>query len=506
MQSIAPRAPKMLCHTAGQYSCGTTPKFDCDQIGGPCDTGAAGTTWIRRLALIPPIALGAALIWQALSVQPDPPVVPVVERSVPVSFVTATPRTVSPRISGYGTVTPGRVWSAVAQVSGPVAYLHPSFVRGGTIGTGEVLLRIASEDYDLALERAAADLAGAEAQIEELVISKRTTTAALAIETEALALAQADLERTDRLATKGAVAASIVETKQRDLLAQRAKVQSLEATLALLPAQIATLEQSAAVARVAKRTATLDLERTIIRAPFDARVASADVQVSQFVAAGTVMGVLDGIRVAEVDVQLSQRRLTNLARLAGNRAERAVSAPVSPAGLQGRSGLYASSMDPRHLSARLTLGPDEGGFSWRAEVDRIAESAVAETRSIGVIVQVREPYASTGQPAQPPLVKGMFVRVDLTAPPMDGVIVLPRAAIRNGQVMLVGADDRLAFRTVRVLYTQDDISMIAPDALPPGARVVTSAPSPAIEGLLLSPAPDVLTEARLAAMTEENAL
>lgn len=460
------------------------------------------------LAFLPPTLIGALLLWQALGAVPSPPEITPRERQVPVSYVTATPREFVPRVSGYGTVAPARVWTAVAHVGGPVVDLHPDFVRGGFVAEGEVLIRIAADDYVIALERAAADLAAAEARLDEMRASEGTTIALLAIEREALALVEADLARTERLARTGTVSATVVDQRRLDVLAHRSKVQTQENALALLPAQIAALDATAVASRTAKAAAALDVARTVIRAPFDARVARIDVEIGQFVGAGTVMGALDGAAAAEIDVQVPQNRMAALVRLAAaaptrdddTRADSA--APAARRGVRRASSTNrgsASLEDPRRLSARVHLGLGATVARWNGEVVRLSETVSAETRSVGVIVRVEAPYDGGAVEQKPPLVKGMFVRVDLEAPPVTGVILLPRAAIRNGRVMLVGADDRLAYVRVAPVFVADDIAVLAPEALPAGARVITSSLSPAIEGLLLAPEPDLSAEAHLAA-------
>lgn len=472
-------------------------------------------TWMGRLLILPPVLLGAAMIWQASAFKPAPPIAAPEERRIAVSFVTAAPRTFIPQIVGYGTVQPARVWTAIAQIPGQIAYLNPAFVRGGSVRRGEVLVRITADDTKLALSSADADLKSAEARLEEMRLSRQTNNAALDIERDSLALIEADLARTLRLAKRGVVSESVVLTQQREVLAQRAKLQSVENTLALLPAQLKAQEQSVAKADTARRAAQLDLDRTVITAPFDARVASLDVEIGQYVGIGTAIGVLDGAATAEVDVQVSQARMLALSRLsaktvalAAHPAGRTALKPKSASaqGHAGRSVPTFAASDPRRLTARVSLTTDQGGPSWPAEVARISDAVNPETHSIGVIVRVEDPYGPGTPERRPPLMKGTFVRVALTAPPVANAILVPRSAIRSGRVMIAGRDDRLSYATVRPIFTFDTIAVLAPGALPADARIVTSDPSPALEGLLLSPQADVFAEARLAAAASGDAL
>ncbi len=439
---------------------------------------------VRRLAFIPPVLLGVALLWWATANRPPPGTVAAAERPVPVAYVAALPRAFTPEVSGFGEVAPARVWTAVAQVAGRIAYVHEDFIRGGAVGEGEVLLEIARDTYELAVARAEADIRSAEAKVAEIRLSKTTTEASLEIERQALALAEGDLARVAKLNQTGATSNTAVENKEREVLAQRVKVQSHMGTLAVLPAQLEAAEQSVAVARTSKQSAELDLTRTVVTAPFDGRVASADVEISQFVGVGTPMGSIDGAAAAEIDVQMPPRLMASLARLAflGNGGE-------TPADIS------------RLIRARVSLDVDGANPVWPAEVARISEVVDPATRSIGVIVRVTDPYGAARPGERPPLIKGMFVKVTLSGPALDKVILVPRRAIREGRVMLAGPDDRLTYASITPIFSADGIAVLSADALPEGSRIIVTEPSPAVEGLLLAPQRDEVAEARLDAAT-----
>ena len=83
----------------------------------------------------------------------------------------------------------------------------------------------------------------------------------------------------------------------------------------------------------------------------------------------------------------------------------------------------------------------------------------------------------------------MFAEVELRAPPVDNVTLIPRSAILNGRVKVAGEDDRLRFEDVDVTFEMGDITALQ-GGLEPGTRVIVSDLSPAIEGMLLMPVPD----------------
>lgn len=440
-------------------------------------------TWTRSLLFFPPVVLGVALLALSISGREPPAATDRAEIAEPVLFVEATPRTYAPRVEGFGEVRPDRVWDAVAQVPGRVAELHPDFTRGGFIDKGELVARIEDADYRLAVAQARAEIETARLTVEERRLSRETTRRLLEIESEALALARRELERQQDLATRGTAAAASVEAQERAVLTQRARVQDLENRLELAPVQIEELQQTIEVRRARLRAAELDLARTELRAPFDARVAEVAVQQSQFAGAGASLGRLDGIGAAEVSAQVPPARMAGFARLAA----RGGATPPD------REGLRASG-----LSAELRTVFQGVEASWEAEVRRISDVMDPETRSIGIIVSVPDPYGQVVPGQRPPLIKGMFVRVILTGPPVEDVILLPRASIREGRALVIGPENRLRLREVEIAYEDGDLAAIAA-GLEPGARVVTSDLAPVIEGRLLAPERDKETEARLEA-------
>jgi multidrug efflux pump subunit AcrA (membrane-fusion protein) len=441
--------------------------------------------------ILPPIIAGALLVAYAVSNRVPPSRIAASEISTAVRVVVVEHQSFTPRVSGFGSVTPARVWDAVAQVAGRIEYVAPDFIRGGTVDKGSVLVRIAPDDYNLAIAQAEANIESATAEIEQMKLTGVTIGRSLEIEHEGLALARRELDRQRRLVERGTVATSVAEVPEIAVLAQRAKIQDLENQLEILPAQIRALEQSLAVSQANLEIARLNLERTVVTAPFDARVAESDVEISQYVGIGTVIGMLDGIDAAEIDVQIPPRQMAGFMRLS-------FAGRMPPAGGQA-SRLPSNS----GLRAVVRVGFPGTELGWEAEVTRISDTVDPETRSIGVIVSVPNPYARVRPGERPPLIKGMFASVELRGPVVDDVVLLPRAAIRDGKVLIAGPDDRLTTAEVTVAYTYGDFAVLegGPDgALEPGTRVVVSDLSPAVGGMLLIPLPDEQVAAQLRAV------
>lgn len=444
----------------------------------------------KRLAVLPPVIIGLGLVYWAASNRSQPELAEITERLTPVAFIEVEPRSFSPSVTSFGTVQPAQSWNAVAQVRGRIDYLHPNFIRGGVIRAGEDVVRIAADEYELAVAQAEANILSAAAQIEELTASAAATEASLAIEQQALTLAERELSRQRELAERGTVSSAVVESQERAMLGQQASVQSLQNQLDLVPSQRSALEQSLAVSEASLNQAKLELERTRITAPFDGRVAAADVDVSEFVSSGARMGTLESVAAAEIEAQVAPRQMAQMARLVGSQAGTETGGPANQLGAI--------------LHARVRLAAGDISPEWPATVNRITDGVDPQTRAIGVFVTVADPYASAQLGTRPPLIKGMFVEVELMGPTVDQVMVLPRSAIDQGRVMVVDPDSRLGFQEVDVIFTTDDVAVIAEGSLASGTRVIVSDPSPAIPGMALTARKATQIEARLAAAVSQQ--
>ena len=449
-----------------------------------------GWEWAKRLLILPPVALGVAvLVWQLnRDAAPEQGAIEEVSRAVrvievaPVDFV--------PRALGYGTVQPRRVWQAVAQVAGKVIEKHPALERGRLLETGTVILRIDPADYQLAVARGEANLESAKAQLAELEVTQQNLETSLEIERRAVALAEANLEREQALLARGNIAQSAVDQTEAELLNRRQRVQELENQLRLLPAERRVLEASVALNRAQLEAARLDLERTTMRMPFDGRIAEVNVEPTEFVRVGEVLAVADSIDVAEVEAQFSISHLLPLVR-----AETDLTT-LSAAELAAVPRQFG-------LEAEVRLRAQEVLATWAAQFERLGDRIDPHTRTVGVIVAVDEPYRKAIPGRRPPLVKDMFVQVMLRAQPWTDSLVVPRVAVHRraaggAVIYLADADDRLEIRAVVLGPAQDDLVIVS-EGLAPGERVVVSDLIPAIAGMRLEPTLDVARAERLRA-------
>ncbi len=433
-------------------------------------TTILGRIFILLLAL----AIGVAIVVTFVSRKQPPARITQAEQARPVRVLTARPLPLTLTAQGFGSARPAESWSAVSSVKGPIVYLHPDLESGALMPAGTLLVQIDPASYKLALAEAEADLAGVKAQIAQLQQEAANAKILLKIEQQRLELAEADLARTQNLVDSGAAAQSALDTQLRATLAQRKVVQSLLNQQALVPIQLRQLQAQQDRVTTKRATAERNLADTEITAPFDLRISDVKVTAHQNINPGQLLFSGDATEAAEVVLQVPMPALRRL-----------VSALPDSGGGTDVSG----------LKARVAL-PD-GTQVWPADVSHIANGLDPATRTVPVVLRVQQPGAEANPLDNPPLPKGMYVEGRLTAPAPAPRLVLPRAALHEGWLYLVGPEDRLQRRQVSVAFEQDGLVVID-EGLEEGAQVILDDIVPAIEGMALSPAQDAQAAADLA--------
>ena len=223
-----------------------------------------------------------------------------------------------------------------------------------------------------------------------------------------------------------------------------------------------------------------DIERTAIVLPFDARIATLAAEREQVASRGQVLIEADGIAIAEVAAQVPVSHMRELVPDADS------------------SGLDIIARDLRDLfDIGATVRHPEVAGVWPARFARVSPTIDPRTRTVGIIVEVDEPYRRAQPGVRPPLFKGMFVEVVLSGRPRES-LVIPRSAVHGGVVYVVEDENRLARRPIEASLVQPSFLAVA-KGVGSGDRIVVSDLFPAIEGMLLDPVDDLAALAALAA-------
>jgi RND family efflux transporter MFP subunit len=435
-----------------------------------------GKTLVKRLLFIIPVMAAVAVLVAVVKRGAGPEQAPPREVAAKVRIIAVPEVTLVPRALGYGNAEPGMVWEAVAQVDGRIVAIHQQLKEGAILGKGEVLVRIDPNTYELAVRQMQANIRSVEAQLAEIRVKEENTRASLAIEERSVTLSERDLERKRRLLRNKNVSEAAVDEQERAVLGGWQSVQSLRNTLNLIPAERDSLRAQLALFQAQLETARLDLERTTIRAPFNCRIAEVHVEQTQFAAKGKVLVVADSTDVSEVAAQLPVGKMVNL-------IPPGMKIPTEP------GAIMRNLPEILPLKAEVRLRGGTLDARWQARFARINDAIDPKTRTVGIIVAVDDPYRQAIPGVRPPLVKGMFVEVELSGEPRPGQVVVPRAALHDGHAYVVDENKRLRKRAVVVAFRQSNFAVVK-SGLDAGDTIVISDVVPAIEGMLLEPVAD----------------
>ena len=370
---------------------------------------------IRRIGL--PIAiivvglgLAAALLNTGPSITPQAPVA----KPPLVRALTVQPSDFEFEATARGVVMPRSETDLIAEVSGRVVELSQSLVTGGFFKEDDVLLRIDPLDYEIALEQASA-------QVQRAVSE--------------LATARKNFERQRNLSKRQSTSESLEDDA-------RNRLQIAEAALREAKARLASAER--------------ELERTVVRAPYDGRVRTEQVDLGQFLNRGSRLARLYAIDAAEVRLPIKDDELVFL-------------------NISLRDGSAWEKRPSVSLSAEFAGAVHR----WTGEIVRTEGELDPKTRMIQLVASVAEPYRLDTTP----LPVGLFVDAVITGGVQPNIVRLPRVAmVSPSEVYIVDSSERLVRRTVTVLRSQGDFVYIN-EGLLKGDRVCLSRLATAMPGM-----------------------
>lgn len=335
-------------------------------------------------------------------------------------------------VRSQGTVQPRTRSNLLPEVSAKVIEVSPSFRPGGFFSTDDVLLKLDPVDYETAIVVAKATLAQAEVTLAE----ERT---------------KAEQARANwkTLGKSGEPSALALRLPQ---------VAKAEADVAATKAQISKAER--------------DLERTVIRAPYDGQVLEQLVDVGQFVTQGTSLGKIFAVDYVEIRLPLPEREMQFL-----NLPERF------------RDGEVSAENAPVTLKSLVDGKP----ASWTGSIVRVESAIDPSTRQVTAVAQVNDPYARKVD-GKPTLKIGQFLEAEIEGEVLTDVFIIPRKAVRAGnEIILITGENKLRRLSVEPLIsngTQVIISAHSPKS-PAEGDVLCLTPIPfAAEGATVLPTID----------------
>ncbi|MCG2589046.1 efflux RND transporter periplasmic adaptor subunit [Rhodohalobacter sulfatireducens] len=324
----------------------------------------------------------------------------------------------TPTISAMGTVVPSQDVMLSPRVGGQIIQLSENFTPGGYVEEGEMLLQIDPADYRNALQQRISELQQAQTNLE--------------IEMGRQNVARQDYELLDDSLTNEN--RSLV-LREPQLNAARSNVQSAEAAV----------EQ-----------AELNLERTTIRAPFDAYILSRNVNLGSQVSPGDELARLVGRDTYWIETTVPLRHL------------RWIDVPQN-----GNGG------SPVTIRNRSVWDEDEYR---EGSLFRLVGTLTDETRLARILVEVPDPHGYEQENSdRPRLMIGSYVVADIQAQEIQNVVRLSRDYVRQNDTIWVNENDTLRIRDAEILFRDANYAYIT-EGIEDGEHVVTTNLSTVVDG------------------------
>jgi RND family efflux transporter MFP subunit len=304
-----------------------------------------------------------------------------------VDVVATKPTTVELNVNAQGSVTPRTQTTLVSEVAGQILEVADAFVSGGFFKKGEILARIDDRNYQAELKRAEASVAAA---------------------------------RTVLVREKGLADFALEDWKK----SQRSDAAT---ELALRKPQVAEALAQLAFAQAELKKRIGDLERTVIRAPYDGMIRQKRADVGQYVSPTLQLAEIFATDVVEIRLPLPDKDLRHL---------------------------DLDALPKVKFSAAL------GGktYTWHGRIVRTEGVFDEQSRVLYAVAQVEDPYNQQGDDWAYPLRVGTFVDAEIAGPTVENITVLPRSALRRGdRVWTIGADNTLEPRKVTLLRADENL-------------------------------------------------
>ena len=340
-------------------------------------------------------------------------------KPTPVFYEVITKKDISLKILTNGEVKPLNEINLISQVSGQIVEAADEFVDGGIIKAGSPLVWIDDRDYKLAVISAESRVAQASKFLEREI-------------------AESELAKNDWEELGLGEASSL--------------------TLRIPQLREAEAAEKAALADLEK--AKLNLERTIVKLPFQGIIRQKKTGVGQFVGTGSILATAFSTEEVLIALPLTDTELSYLGLPLAYEEERPFSGP--------KGNFYSLVSNKKS--------------EWEGRIVRTAGSIDPLTRLVYVYAEVINPYQQS-----PPLAIGMFVDAVIEGKTIKNGFLVPNSAINNNSnIYVINTNDNLEIRKIEVLGTENDYVIIKGE-ISEGERVVVSPLNNAKDGMALKP-------------------
>ena len=341
------------------------------------------------------------------------------ERTFAVKVVPAEVTSINPTLNAFGEIQSRKTLDLRMAASGQIQELSTNFVEGGSVKSGELLIRLDDSDYQTAVDLAENNLIDAKNEVMEAARNLSFSKEELAAAEEQEKLRLRALTRQKDLVERGVGTAAALENAELSASGATQAVLSRKAAVDQAKNRGAQADTRLVRAELALKDAKRKLEDTKLFAEFSGLLSGVSLVKGGIVSANERLGQLIDPEVLEVSFKISTQQYT---RLLNDNGE-LLKAPVSVALTNTEQGLNADGVIIRD-SASVAKG--QTGRQVYAKL----------TKSVG-------------------FKPGDFVAVKVEEPTLNWVVKLPSTALdASNNVLLLGEGERLEEAQVKLMRRQ----------------------------------------------------
>jgi RND family efflux transporter MFP subunit len=414
--------------------------------------------FLRFLRVILILAIAIALAKLLISLKKEPEKNEIKKTPPSVKVMIAEPVSKVMTVEAFGTVKPRKLVRIAVEVPGRIDYIHPSFIEGGEIFKGDLLVRIDQRSYKLNRQAGQVRIRQAKADIGSLNQDIENLKNDIKLSKANRDLAKKELERVKALSKNQFASKNSLDRSEQQYLQAKIVLQNINNRLSLTNSLMEQKKAALTMARVDFQKADLALEKTQIKSDFNGLILDKFVEQGEYVNTGQTLGSIYEKDSLDVDVRIP---------------------------LEEMKWIESSFKNGETPAAKVMLSNFDSVkfYKWDAKVARIKARIDEKTRTLPMTLEILNPDIKIKNIFT--LKPGTFVQCSIIGKTYENIYVLKRYLLKSDNILFTVNDSHLKMKKVNVLRNFEE-EMYIDSGLAPGDKIIFSPLPGALEGMALT--------------------
>jgi len=415
-------------------------------------------------AIFPILVLIGAVFFgkHILNTGPDAKKRPFVQRLPIVEVSTLQSKAYTVFIETSGIVSAGTKTNLVAELAGRITSISDNFKEGSYFNKGEVLLEIDKSDYLSAINIANSEVAVNQSNLKQLNAEEKSNLNSVKLAKKNLAIGNKELTRLRALFKRNTISRSALDTEEQRINQLQQTVQNLQGTQATYASRKSAIQARINSSKAVVKQEKLRLTRATIKAPYDGRILTKNVDFGQFVTTGNILAetyATDFVNV-ELPLSLNQYELLGMPEAFRNKK-------IS---------------DKEYPTVKLTNPDSLKKDNWLGKVVRTSAALDAQSRQINVIVRVDNPYDAR-EGISTPIRIGQFLKARIKGRTFNNVYVLPPVSVLYNREIRLLVEGKIKIIPIEVIWNSTDETVVRTNEQIEGKQLILTSLTQAVNGM-----------------------